>query len=609
VTDLILPKSLRHKFAIEAPLGAGAFGQVFRAVQVGLNRPIALKVIPVGLDLTEEEATRVAREGIALARLNHPNITAVFESGVVDGVYYLGMELANTSLRKILGTIDRSDLLFSVQLARQIVSGVAAAHSAHILHRDLKPENTLVFLRGGATILKLADFGLARSINIDPSTVNPLEIGGDALASTGATVAGTPSYISPECWMGRAQSEASDVFALGVILFELLTGQRPFPRHQDLDEQMRVMVTERPPSIGRINPVLPDMIVALVDSMLAELPEQRPTAGEAHERLADALNPFRVRATSAPTLAAEQLPLDVIAASQKPGARIDRYIVIGREALFGGTTVLRAWDPILADYVFIKRAHLDGASDGVRRNMLTEARTMARIRHPAVLRPRDIIEAHGAYCVIYEGYSGQWLTHLLHGNSRQHAPHRTLFHADPGRCIRLLLEVAGGLGAAHECVPPLIHGEVKPQIIFVTVTDRAVLALFEVVRESTAYQTDTGVTRGTPAYSSLEFFMGNRALGPSSDVFCLGCILYEMLCGISPRFASDPHFSIPSLIWRAHYGVGESFRRPTEVLGIDLPSLAQVEDVCLRALATAPNDRFRSMPEFASALREAGRDL
>lgn len=604
IPSCLLPSSLRHKFTLCDLLGAGAFGQVFRATQLGLSRAIALKLIPLDEALDQAESEHVTREGIALARLQHTNILTVFESGQAGAVYYLAMELADGSFDSELKRLRRSDILYCVQLARQILGGVAAAHDAGIIHRDLKPANTLLFRRDGATTLKLADFGLARLVQRYLVCEHSDSAPTDPLASRSGRLAGTPAYLSPECWRNEAQSPASDVFAAGVMLFELFVGRHPFPA-RDLHQLAYRIAHDEPPPIETLNPSLPRSIATLVGSMLAKAPSARPSAVEADAQLAEALSPFRVHGVSTPFIASEHFPADVLAASRRAGkSLVGRYVCVRILAEFGVTLVLQGWDPVLADHVLIKTVGHDAATDWVKRNLLAEARTMARIRHPAVLRPRDLVQEADSYSVVYDGYAGEWLSDTIHPGGRTRGPHRTAWYDDPTRFIDLLLQLTYGLDAAHECVPRLIHGNVKPDTVLVTDDDRVILTSFETVHESGAGSSLVAGLRGSMAYSPPEILLASHdRVGPFSDVFCLGCILYEMLCGASPRLVNGGGAGAAALLKRVQDG--ELFPRPSTMLPDAASPMPRIEAVCMRAVAPDPVERFQSMPEFAAALRAA----
>jgi serine/threonine protein kinase len=196
-------------------LGRGAMGVVYRARHLALDRVVALKMIRAGAHADAEELRHFRREAEAVARLQHPGIVQIFEVGQHEGLPFLALEYcAGGSLhRKLAGSpLPPGE---AARLAETLAQALAAAHAKHIVHRDLKPHNVLLTENGAP---KLTDFGLARKLD-----------GASADARSG--VVGTPSYMPPEQARGEPAGPAADVYALGAVLYELLTGRPPFLGH------------------------------------------------------------------------------------------------------------------------------------------------------------------------------------------------------------------------------------------------------------------------------------------------------------------------------------------------------------------------------------------
>ena len=220
-------------YRIVAPLGAGGMGQVFVALDTKLDRKVAVKVIPPGMVGDPSLALRFEREAKALAALNHPNILSIHDFGMEGDTYYSVTELLEgETLRSRLasGPLDTASAL---RVAREIAEGLSAAHAKGVVHRDLKPAN--VFLTEGGRV-KILDFGLARH---EPATLGidePLSEATTRDRSTRpGTILGTVGYMSPEQARGQPTDARTDIFALGVILYEMLTGARPFAGNSDVD--------------------------------------------------------------------------------------------------------------------------------------------------------------------------------------------------------------------------------------------------------------------------------------------------------------------------------------------------------------------------------------
>ncbi len=252
-------------YEILSPLGAGGMGEVYRARDTRLGREVAVKVLPELSAGSPDALARFEREARAVAALSHPNILAIHDFGRDRGVSYCVMELLEgESLRQRL---DASAIppRKAVEYAQQIARGLAAAHDRGIVHRDLKPDNVFLTRDG---IVKILDFGLARQAG-EPSSSGS---GPRASLTASGTVLGTPGYMSPEQIRGKPVDQRSDLFALGAILFEMLTGQRAFQRDSPVETMMAVLQEDPSPSAGR---GIPAELVEIVTHCLEKGPEDR----------------------------------------------------------------------------------------------------------------------------------------------------------------------------------------------------------------------------------------------------------------------------------------------------------------------------------------------
>jgi tRNA A-37 threonylcarbamoyl transferase component Bud32/tetratricopeptide (TPR) repeat protein len=245
------------KYEIVAKIGQGAMGEVFRAHDPVLNRAVAVKRISAGLDTDENVKKRFQREAQSAALLSHPNIITVYELGMEGEQLFMAMELLDGIDLKHALTRRKMSLDEKVDVIEQICEGLAFAHAHEIVHRDLKPANIHI-LPGGK--VKIMDFGLAR-------------LSTSEMTSTGM-VMGTPHYMSPEQVRGQKADSRSDIFALGCVFYEILTGHKPFDA-ESLHAVLYKVMQEEPPSLREAASDVPEAILQVVDKALAKNPAER----------------------------------------------------------------------------------------------------------------------------------------------------------------------------------------------------------------------------------------------------------------------------------------------------------------------------------------------
>jgi predicted ATPase len=263
-------------YEIAAVLGAGGMGEVYRARDTRLNREVALKLVNQ-TGPTADAVDRFHREAQATSALNHPNIVTVHEIGEAAEGRFIVMELvAGRTLRQLVGELSIPGVL---RVGVQVAQALAAAHTAGISHRDLKPENIMLRPDG---YVKVLDFGLARLVR-DPISAAAAE----TTAQTAThTLLGTLRYMSPEQARGERVGSAADVFALGLILYELATGQHPFAAESSL-ATLHAIASAHPCSPAGVNPGISEPLDRLIMQMLGRDPLLRPAAAEVAAALAD----------------------------------------------------------------------------------------------------------------------------------------------------------------------------------------------------------------------------------------------------------------------------------------------------------------------------------
>jgi eukaryotic-like serine/threonine-protein kinase len=252
---------------IVGSIGAGGMGEVYRARDSRLNRDVAVKVLPAGLARDEERLRRFRLEAQTAGALNHPNILAVFDIGEHEGAPYIVTELLEgESLRERLRA-GKLTATRAIDFARQIARGLAAAHAKGITHRDIKPDNLFVTRDGR---LKILDFGLAKVAASTPGSTD----GTRTFDTTPGTVLGTAGYMSPEQVRGQTADPRSDIFSLGCVLYEMLSGQQAF-RGETAAETMNAILKEEPPDLPAQDGGLPPALERTVRRCLEKNVEER----------------------------------------------------------------------------------------------------------------------------------------------------------------------------------------------------------------------------------------------------------------------------------------------------------------------------------------------
>jgi len=250
-------------------LGRGGIGEVYEATELGTARRVAVKTLLPAFRNVNEAVRRMEREAKAGGLIDHPNIADVIGFGILsDGTPYLVMELIEgVDLAALLGD-GALEPRRALGILRQALEGVGHAHALGILHRDLKPENIMV-ARGpdGAELVKILDFGIAKLVGLAAS-----ELGSEKLTETGA-IFGTPAYMAPEQALGRPAAPGTDLYTLGVILFEMITGRRPFVG-TDVNATLRMQISAPVPELVRFAP----WCTAELDDVIRRALQKSPAA-------------------------------------------------------------------------------------------------------------------------------------------------------------------------------------------------------------------------------------------------------------------------------------------------------------------------------------------
>ena len=292
------------QYRITRRLGAGAMGEVYEGVHLQIERHAAIKILHRALSKDRETVQRFLNEARAVNIISHPSVVGIYEYGQLeDGAPYIVMEfLQGETLRDRMRSVGRMEPYRATRIARQISSALAAAHAKQVVHRDLKPVNIMLVAdpeSAEGERVKVLDFGIAK-------VRTPSE--GSELTRTGVTL-GTPTYMAPEMYQNaREANDRCDVYALGVILYELLAGAPPFSDADGVIPLVMAHMHQDPPPLAKRAPDAAAPLCALVHRMLAKAPSARPSAAEVSAALSRLPG-------GASTAALPVIPLPAIAAA------------------------------------------------------------------------------------------------------------------------------------------------------------------------------------------------------------------------------------------------------------------------------------------------------
>lgn len=274
---------LSGRYRLEAKLGSGGMSTVYLASDDTLDRPVAVKVMHREMSEQEDQLQRFSQEARAVAKLTHPNVVSVIDAGEDGGYPYIVFEyVKGETLKQRIGRVGALDTQEAIAYAIEVARGLGVAHARNMVHRDIKPQNVLIDEEGRA---KLTDFGISRQLEQDGVT------------ATGR-VLGTTDYVAPEQAMGKAVDPRSDIYSLGVVLYEMLVGQVPFHADSQVGVAMK-HVNEELPDVQRRRPEASAAVALVVERATAKNPDERyQTIAEMIDDLETALEVEAARAGS-----------------------------------------------------------------------------------------------------------------------------------------------------------------------------------------------------------------------------------------------------------------------------------------------------------------------
>lgn len=267
-------QKINDRYEIIKSIGEGGMANVYLAKDTILDREVAVKVLRGDLSTDEKFIRRFQREALSVSNLSHPNIVEVYDVGEEDGQYYIVMEyIEGKTLKQLLNKRGALTLPEVIDIMTQLTDGLAHAHEAYIIHRDIKPQNIMIEDNG---TVKITDFGIAMAVNATQFTQTN-------------SVMGTVHYLPPEQANGKGATVKSDIYSLGILMYELLTGSVPFKGDNAVEIALKHM-KEKLPSIRKQNPLIPQSVENIVIKACAKNPRNRyDTVKEMHDDIVDAM--------------------------------------------------------------------------------------------------------------------------------------------------------------------------------------------------------------------------------------------------------------------------------------------------------------------------------
>jgi len=543
--------TLAGRYEILKMLGEGGMGTVYKAKDRELDRLVALKVIRPEYANHPETIRRFKQELILARQITHRNVIRIFDLGIADSFKFITMDyVEGRDLSKILSERGKFSVNDACEIVRQICSGLEAAHGEGVVHRDLKPQNIMLDAQGRVFLM---DFGLARSMELVGMT------------RTGALI-GTPTYMSPEQARGEKADVRTDIFALGVIYYELLTGKRPYK-----DEPMMATLIRRtkelatPPS--QVDPSVPEPISDIVMKCLQIKTDLRYQSAEEILRDLNLILP----AQSSSSQSASGLGPQAFSSGSFFGPRYKIESLLGEG---GMGKVYKAQDGELRRTVALKLVRPELASDPSSMDRLKQEILLAsKVSHKNILRIHDLGDVGGLKFISMAYVDGRDLHQIIAAEGK--LPIR--------RAVRITRQLCLALEAAH--AEGVIHRDLKPQNVLVDLEDQVFVSDFGLAKSLEVHasmMTSTGEVNGTPRYMSPEQVEAG-AVDHRSDLYSLGLILYEMVTADLP-FESD------SVLQAMYQRVTQSPKSP-KTLNPDLPDY--LVNIIMRCLEKDPAQRYQ----------------
>jgi serine/threonine protein kinase/Tol biopolymer transport system component len=567
----LIGSTVSHYQIVER-LGGGGMGVVYKARDLRLDRTVALKFLAAQRGAPEEQKRRFIREAKAASSLDHPNICTIFEIGETeDGALFIAMAFYEGETlrdRLVRGPLAVAE---AVEIAAQIAAGLARAHERGIVHRDVKPANVILTADGQ---VKLLDFGIAK-------------LSDQSRLTRAGTAMGTTAYISPEQFFGELAGPPADIWSLGVLLYQSVTGRLPFEAASE-KEMARAIVEQEPRPLAVLRTGVPPALQRIVSRALAKRPADRYARMEA---LRDDLRSLAAEMAVPESVDEDRTLLEVpAAAASRSGTREAALLAPTAgpfeilEPLGGGGmgVVCKARDTRLNRVVALKFLPWELTRDPeAKRRFMQEAHAASALDHPNICTILEVGEtSDGRLYLAMPCYDGETLRRRL---ERGPLPVE--------EAVDIAEQIARGLAKAHR--NDIVHRDIKPANL--VVTEDGVVKILDFGLAKLAGEvaiSRTGSSAGTPAYMSPEQARG-EPVDFHTDLWSLGVVLYEMLAGRRPFRAEHEQAVI--------YAILNQRLQPLREVRPDVPP--EVERIVGRLLARDPAERYASAEAVFADLR------
>jgi serine/threonine protein kinase/Tol biopolymer transport system component len=552
------------RYRVLERLGGGGAGVVYKAEDVKLERIVALKFLSTYRSESEADTRRFLREARASSAVDHPNICTVYEvDETEDGRLFIAMAYCEGETLKRKVERGPLELAEAVRIAAQIASGLAAAHAKGIVHRDVKPANVIVAPDGR---VKIVDFGIAK-------------LADQSRLTRDGTAVGTAGYMAPEQIRGEEVDPRTDVWALGVVFYEMVTGRTPFPGDND-HERIRGILSREPAPMASLRSGLPPELARITARSLAKKPADRYPAMEAMREdlllLAGRLGASLPAESLDPTL--REIPSQPSSVSSVlgdtdhlVGRTLAHYRVLEYAGGGGMGVVYKAEDLRLARTVALKFLPPELTRDPeAKSRFLQEARSASVLDHPNICTIHEVGETDdGRLYLAMPYYDGETLRRRI-----ERGPIAIDEAVDIGE------QIARGLAKAHR--GGIVHRDIKPANLMVTSDGVVKILDFGLAKlVGAAAITRTGSSVGTPAYMSPEQARGED-VDHRTDLWSFGIVLYEMIAGRRP-FRGEHDQAVL-------YGILNEPPKPLTEVRPETP--AELERIVEGLLAKDPADRY-----------------